>query len=60
MAGLVRVSGKAYKRLFRLAGRLQHHFGRRLSLGDAIEYLLARCECETPEYWRRMRKKKKA
>jgi hypothetical protein len=58
-AQLVRLAKPSYTRLSRLAGRLQHRVGKRLSLNDAVEYLLAKAEGRTPAFWRALKARKK-
>ena len=60
MNRMVRLNQKTYSKLHSVAGELQAFLGRRVSLSDAIEYLLHKRERRARRFWRALRGKKAA
>lgn len=57
MHRMVRVEQKCYRKLHGIAGGLQRQLGRRVSLSDALEYLLHKRERSLRRFWGKMRQK---
>lgn len=57
MHRMVRVEQKCYRKLHGIAGGLQRQLGRRVSLSDALDYLLAKGDKSLRRFWGKMRLK---
>ncbi len=55
---LIRVSSSAYLRLARAAGELQARMGHRVSLSDALDYLLHKRSGKARRFFRQLKKKR--
>ena len=58
MHQMVRVNEKNYRKLHEIAGELQAALGHRVSLSDALDYLLHKKEKRARRFWRKIREKK--
>lgn len=57
MHRMVRVEQNYYRNLHCIAGSLQRQLGRRVSLSDALGYLLAKRQKNLRGFWKKMRLK---
>lgn len=57
---IVRLHAKAYSRLSRIAGELQQRLARRVSLSDALDYLLSRHDGKARGFWSDIRGKRES
>lgn len=58
MHRMVRVNDKTYRKMHEIAGGLQKQLGYRVSLGDALDYLLSKKEKRLRRFWKAIREKK--
>ena len=55
---LIRVSSSAYLRLARAAGELQSRMGHRVSLSDALDYLLHKRSGKARRFFKQLKKRR--
>ena len=58
MGRMVRVNEKNYRKLHQVAGKLQQQLGTRVSLDDALGYLLSKGEKRLRQFWKKVRQKR--